>query len=297
MDIYQCYFYQYCRINYLNPVIIFILFLRSLSNYERRVSKKLFSVVSATDTKLNDTETEQKNNVIINSNPHNKDNVSSNESSCINNDNSSTQVNNNSDNNELTKPPPVSETVTPTVNTESDEHKPINEENSNQSKRPKRKSNPKSSSNHGTSKLKRNQRQRSRSNNPKKPSKQSEEKGTNNDSNIEQNNKIEQVKESNSIKETSPPADILKREKTEDVNVITGRDTCVDQHNEDPMKGWELMSVQDNCTVYSKPYGDSGLFQYKVIGFYSDVTAHDFLDVQVSGSNNTVTQAKVEGSD
>ena len=52
--------------------------------------------------------------------------------------------------------------------------------------------------------------------------------------------------------------------------------------DEDPMSGWEFMSEQDNCTVYYKPYGDTGLYQYKVVGAYSDITARDFLDVQVS---------------
>ncbi len=50
---------------------------------------------------------------------------------------------------------------------------------------------------------------------------------------------------------------------------------------EDPLEGWQLMSTQDNCKVYSKPYGNSGLCQYKVIGFYENITARDFLDVQV----------------
>ena len=49
----------------------------------------------------------------------------------------------------------------------------------------------------------------------------------------------------------------------------------------DQMAGWELMSEQDNCIIYSKPYEDSGLFQYRVVGYYGDITARDFLDVQV----------------
>ena len=55
-----------------------------------------------------------------------------------------------------------------------------------------------------------------------------------------------------------------------------------ESNDEDPMSGWEFMSEQDNCTVYYKPYGDTGLYQYKVVGTYPDITARDFLDVQVS---------------
>ena len=33
--------------------------------------------------------------------------------------------------------------------------------------------------------------------------------------------------------------------------------------------------------AYRKPYKDTGLFQYKVIGRYDDITARDFFDVQV----------------
>ena len=55
-----------------------------------------------------------------------------------------------------------------------------------------------------------------------------------------------------------------------------------ENNDEDPMSGWEFMSEQDNCTVYYKPYGDRGLYQYKVVGTYPDITARDFLDVQVS---------------
>ena len=59
-----------------------------------------------------------------------------------------------------------------------------------------------------------------------------------------------------------------------------------ESNDEDPMSGWEFMSEQDNCTVYYKPYGDTGLYQYKVVGAYSDITARDFLDVQVSNNYN-----------
>ena len=34
--------------------------------------------------------------------------------------------------------------------------------------------------------------------------------------------------------------------------------------------------------AYRKLYKDTGLYQYKVIGHYDDITAKDFLDVQVS---------------
>ena len=55
---------------------------------------------------------------------------------------------------------------------------------------------------------------------------------------------------------------------------------------EDPMAGWEFLSEQDNCTVYYKPHGCDGLYQYKVIGSYNDITARDFMDVQVLGNRN-----------
>lgn len=51
---------------------------------------------------------------------------------------------------------------------------------------------------------------------------------------------------------------------------------------EDPMAGWQLLSEQDNCTVYYKRHGCDGLYQYKVIGSYNDITARDFMDVQVN---------------
>lgn len=34
--------------------------------------------------------------------------------------------------------------------------------------------------------------------------------------------------------------------------------------------------------AYRKLFKDTGLYQYKVIGQFDDVTAKDFLDVQVS---------------
>ena len=47
------------------------------------------------------------------------------------------------------------------------------------------------------------------------------------------------------------------------------------------LSGWELVTVQPSCTVYKKLYEDTGLFKYKVIGTYQDITAKDFYDVQV----------------
>lgn len=46
-------------------------------------------------------------------------------------------------------------------------------------------------------------------------------------------------------------------------------------------EGWEFMLEQGGCKVYFKPYKDTGLCQYRVIGHYEDITARDFLDVQV----------------
>ena len=51
-----------------------------------------------------------------------------------------------------------------------------------------------------------------------------------------------------------------------------------------PLEDWTMVAEQSSCTVYSKPYCDTGLLQYKVIGSYSDITAKDFFDVQVRSS-------------
>lgn len=48
-----------------------------------------------------------------------------------------------------------------------------------------------------------------------------------------------------------------------------------------PLSGWEFMADEGNCKVYKKPHGETGLNKYKVIGAYDDITAKDFLDVQV----------------
>lgn len=44
---------------------------------------------------------------------------------------------------------------------------------------------------------------------------------------------------------------------------------------------WEYINGNENYSAYRKLYRDTGLFQYKVIGHYDDVTAKDFLDAQV----------------
>ena len=53
----------------------------------------------------------------------------------------------------------------------------------------------------------------------------------------------------------------------------------------DPLKGWNQIIQLPNCVVYQKLYKDTGLFQYKVIGSYEDITARDFIDVQVQYAN------------
>ena len=47
------------------------------------------------------------------------------------------------------------------------------------------------------------------------------------------------------------------------------------------LSDWELLAKEGNCTVYRKPYQDTELFQFKVIGRYDDITAKDYFDVQV----------------
>eukprot|EP00731_Ephydatia_muelleri_P007222 Em0003g1470a len=49
----------------------------------------------------------------------------------------------------------------------------------------------------------------------------------------------------------------------------------------DPLSGWALMAEEENCKVYKMPHGETGLNKYKVIGTYDDITAKDFLDIQV----------------
>ena len=50
----------------------------------------------------------------------------------------------------------------------------------------------------------------------------------------------------------------------------------------DQLNGWEFLAKEKICTVYRKLYKDTGLYQFKVIGRYHDITAKDFYDVQVS---------------
>ena len=49
----------------------------------------------------------------------------------------------------------------------------------------------------------------------------------------------------------------------------------------DALEGWTQIIQLPNCLVYQKLYKETGLFQYKVIGSYYDITARDFIDVQV----------------
>ena len=47
------------------------------------------------------------------------------------------------------------------------------------------------------------------------------------------------------------------------------------------IKGWELLAKEKSDTVYRRFYKDTGLYQYKVIGRYHDISARDYLEVQV----------------
>ena len=47
------------------------------------------------------------------------------------------------------------------------------------------------------------------------------------------------------------------------------------------LAGWELLAREKSDTVYRRLYKDTGLYQYKVIGRYHDITAKDYLEVQV----------------
>lgn len=44
---------------------------------------------------------------------------------------------------------------------------------------------------------------------------------------------------------------------------------------------WEFITQDHNYTAYRKHYKNTGLFQYKVIGHYDDITAKAFFEVQV----------------
>ena len=79
---------------------------------------------------------------------------------------------------------------------------------------------------------------------------------------------------------SQPKPSHCEEEREANSPLLSSIDKAVDQ-GEDPLKGWEVAFKQDNCTVYSKPYGNTGLLQYKAIGFYDDITARDYLDVQV----------------
>ena len=94
--------------------------------------------------------------------------------------------------------------------------------------------------------------------------------------NVKETNKSDSTDDGNQTNPKKEPKQTVK----EGVNTIVS-------DNVDPMEGWQLMSTQDSCKVYSKPYGESGLFQYKVIGCYENITARDFLDVQVSVLQNS----------
>lgn len=50
----------------------------------------------------------------------------------------------------------------------------------------------------------------------------------------------------------------------------------------DYLSGWEMFVNEPSYVVYRKPFADTGLYQFKVIGTYKDVTAKDFFEVQVS---------------
>ena len=45
---------------------------------------------------------------------------------------------------------------------------------------------------------------------------------------------------------------------------------------------WQVYLNEPSYVVYRKPYADTGLYQFKVIGSYNDITAKDFYEVQVN---------------
>ena len=55
------------------------------------------------------------------------------------------------------------------------------------------------------------------------------------------------------------------------------------------LEGWELLAREKSDTVYRRLYQDTGLYQYKVIGRYHDITARDYLEVQVCFSITNLT--------
>ncbi len=64
------------------------------------------------------------------------------------------------------------------------------------------------------------------------------------------------------------------------ISVLQAVHLCV--WHTDPLAGWECINKNSNYMAYRKLFKDTGLYQYKVIGQFDDITAKDFLDVQVS---------------
>ena len=72
------------------------------------------------------------------------------------------------------------------------------------------------------------------------------------------------------------------------INISSMGDTVTDTSSSDYLSDWEMFVKEQSYVVYRKPYADTGLFQFKVIGTYNDVTAKDFYEVQVSGALGTL---------
>ena len=124
------------------------------------------------------------------------------------------------------------------------------------------------------SKAKSNRQYRSTSTRSKSKSVKSNKKNISPDKENEKTNKV--------ANEQNPTEDhTLTNVNTKHQTVKEGVDITPSAEKGDSLEGWQLMSTQENCKVYSKPCGNGGLCQYKVIGFYENITARDFLDVQV----------------
>lgn len=57
---------------------------------------------------------------------------------------------------------------------------------------------------------------------------------------------------------------------------------CLSKSNIEYLSNWEMFVDEPKYMVFRKLYADTGLYQFKVIGMYDDITAQDFLEVQVS---------------
>jgi hypothetical protein len=67
----------------------------------------------------------------------------------------------------------------------------------------------------------------------------------------------------------------------ENVHLFVGNTSSIDTDSYLAQSGWDRFAEAKNCTVYRRLHQTSGLYMYKVIGGYKDISIRDFLYVQV----------------